>query len=145
MLHGGGDHGYNRRVGQTGLNVADKLQNGRALLRQLRLKGAEEWWDPRREEKLWYKQSLLKAMRRRLTQLEQETDHPTPALVSLRLLIEEFAELVAALTHYDRVRTMAQDHTGNRGGVARAPSVRSDAEGTGVVAPPHSHRAITVP
>jgi hypothetical protein len=42
--------------------------------------------------------SLLKAMRRRLTQLEQETDHPT--LVSLRLLIEEFAELVAALTHY---------------------------------------------
>jgi (p)ppGpp synthase/HD superfamily hydrolase len=100
--------------------VADKLQNVRALLRQLRLKSAEEWWDPRREEKLWYKQSLLKAMWRRLTQLEEETDHPTPALVSLRLLIEEFAGVVAALTHYDRARTMAQDHTGNRGGVARS-------------------------
>ena len=78
--------------------VADKLQNTRALLRRLKLEGAEGWGNPSREERLWYMQSLLKAMRRRLTQLEQETDHPT--LVSLRLLIEEFAELVAALTHY---------------------------------------------
>ena len=78
--------------------VADKLQNTRTLLRRLKLEGAEGWGNPSREERLWYMQSLLKAMRRRLTQLEQETDHPT--LVSLRLLIEEFAELVAALTHY---------------------------------------------
>jgi len=78
--------------------VADKLQNTRTLLRRLKLEGAEGWGNPSREERLWYLQSLLKAMRWRLTQLEQETDHPT--LVSLRLLIEEFAELVAALTHY---------------------------------------------
>src|SRR5438105_6436140 len=64
--------------------VADKLQNTRALLRRLKLEGAEGWGNPSREERLWYMQSLLKAMRRRLTQLEQETDHPT--LVSLRLL-----------------------------------------------------------
>jgi hypothetical protein len=62
------------------------------------LKGADEWWNPRREEKLWYKQGLLKAMRRRLMQLEEETDQATPTLVSLRLLIEEFAGLVAALS-----------------------------------------------
>jgi (p)ppGpp synthase/HD superfamily hydrolase len=78
--------------------VADKLQNMRTLLRRLKLEGSEGWGNPSREERLWYMQSLLKAMRRRLTQLEQETNHPT--LVSLRLLIEEFAELVAALTHY---------------------------------------------
>jgi (p)ppGpp synthase/HD superfamily hydrolase len=90
--------------------VADKLQNIRAVLRQLKLEGAEEWWNHRREQKLWYKQSLLKAMRRRLTQLEQETDHPT--LVSLRLLIEEFAESVAALARYETrmVRSAAHGH-----------------------------------
>jgi len=32
--------------------------------------------------------------------LEQETTHPT--LVSLRLLIEEYAEVVAALTRHER-------------------------------------------
>jgi hypothetical protein len=120
------------------------LQNGRALLRQLRLKGAEEWWDPRREEKLWYKKSLLKAMRRRLTQLEQETDHPTPTLVSLRLLIEEFAGLVNALTLYDRVPTMAQDYAGNMGGVPRAPSLRGGVQCTATVAPAHSNRSKTL-
>lgn len=78
--------------------VADKLQNGRALLRRLKLEGAEGWGNPSREEKLWYTQSLLEAMRRRLRQLEQETDHPT--LVSLSLLIDEYAEVVATLTHY---------------------------------------------
>jgi (p)ppGpp synthase/HD superfamily hydrolase len=78
--------------------VANKLQDTRALLRRLKLEGTEGWGNPGREERLWYKQSLLKAMRQRLTQLEQETDHPT--LVSLRLLIEELAELVADLTHY---------------------------------------------
>ncbi len=78
--------------------VADKLQNSRALLRRLKLEGAEGWSNPSREEKLWYTQSLLEAMRRRLRQLEQETDHPT--LVSLSLLIDEYAEVVAALTHY---------------------------------------------
>ena len=78
--------------------VADKLQNGRALLRRLKLEGAEGWGNPSREEKLWYTKSLLEAMRRRLRQLEQETDHPT--LVSLSLLIDEYAEVVATLTHY---------------------------------------------
>jgi len=78
--------------------VADKLQNGRALLRRLKLEGAEGWGNPSREEKLWYTQSLLGAMRRCLRQLEQEADHPT--LVSLSLLIDEYAEVVAALTHY---------------------------------------------
>ncbi len=78
--------------------VADKLQNSRALLRRLKLEGAEGWGHPSREEKLWYTQSLVEAMRHRLTQLEQETNHPT--LVSLRLLIDEYAEVVAALTHY---------------------------------------------
>jgi hypothetical protein len=101
------------------------------------------WWNPRREEKLWYKQSLLKAMRRRLTQLEQETDHPIPMLVSLHLLIEEFAGLVTALTYYDRVRTMAQDHAGNTGGVPRAPSLRGGAKYTDTVAPAHSNRSKT--
>jgi GTP pyrophosphokinase len=78
--------------------VADKLQNGRALLRRLKLEGAQGWGDPSREEKVWYFHSLLETMRRRLRQLEQESDHPT--LVSLSLLIEEYAEVVAALTHY---------------------------------------------
>jgi len=80
--------------------VADKLQNSRALLRRLHLQGTEGWGRPSREEKVWYTQSLVQAMRRRLAQLEQETAHPT--LVSLRLLIEEYAEVTAALTHYER-------------------------------------------
>jgi len=42
--------------------------------------------------------NLLEAMRHRLTRLEQETDHPT--LVSVRLLIDEYAEVVATLTRY---------------------------------------------
>jgi (p)ppGpp synthase/HD superfamily hydrolase len=78
--------------------VADKLQNSRALLRRLKLRGAEGWGRPSREEKLWYLRCLVQAMHRRLAQLEQETTHPT--LVSLRLLIDEYGEVVAALTHY---------------------------------------------
>src|SRR5579859_3041232 len=39
--------------------VADKLQNSRALLRRLKLEGAEGWGYPDREEKLWYFQSLV--------------------------------------------------------------------------------------
>ncbi len=78
--------------------VADKLQNGRALLRRLKLEGAEGWGSPSRGEKLWYMQSLLEKIRHRLTQLQQETDHPI--LVSLRLLIDEYGEVVAAIIHY---------------------------------------------
>jgi len=78
--------------------VADKLQNGRALLRRLKLQGAAGWGSPSREEKLWYLQRLVEAMQHRLTQLERETNHPT--LVSIRLLIGEYAEVVATLTHY---------------------------------------------
>jgi len=78
--------------------VADKLQNGRALLRRLKLEGAEGWGSPSRKEKLWYMHNLLEAMRHRLTRLEQETDHPT--LVSVRLLIDEYAEVVTTLTRY---------------------------------------------
>jgi (p)ppGpp synthase/HD superfamily hydrolase len=78
--------------------VADKLQNSRALLRRLKLEGAEGWGSPSRKEKLWYMHNLLEAMRHRLTRLEQETDHPT--LVSVRLLIDEYTEVVATLTRY---------------------------------------------
>ena len=78
--------------------VADKLQNGRALLRRLKLQGAMGWGSPSREEKVWYFQCLVEAMQRRLTQLERETNHPT--LVSIRLLVGEYAEVVATLTHY---------------------------------------------
>jgi hypothetical protein len=78
--------------------VADKLQNSRALLRRLKLEGAEGWGSPSRKEKLWYMHNLLEAMRDRLTRLEQEADHPT--LVSVRLLIDEYAEVVATLTRY---------------------------------------------
>ncbi len=78
--------------------VADKLQNSRALLRRLKLQGVEGWGSPSREEKVWYFQSLAEVMSRRLIQLEQETDHLT--LVSIRLLIDEYAEVVAALTRY---------------------------------------------
>lgn len=78
--------------------VADKLQNSRALLRRLKLQGAAGWGSPSREEKLWYLQRLVEALRRRMKQLEQEMNHPT--LVSIRLLIDEYAEVVAALTHY---------------------------------------------
>ncbi len=78
--------------------VADKLQNSRALLRRLHLQGTRGWGSPSREEKLRSTQSLVEAMRRRLAQLEQESAHPT--LVSLRLLIEEYAEVTAALAQY---------------------------------------------
>lgn len=78
--------------------VADKLQNSRALLRRLKLEGSEGWGYPGREEKLWYFQSLVETMRQRLTQLEQETHHPM--IVSLRLLIDEYSEIVAAMKHY---------------------------------------------
>lgn len=78
--------------------VADKLQNGRALLRRLRLEGAEGWGYPGREEKLWYMQNLLHAIRHRLKQLEQETQHAT--LVSLSLLVDEYTDIVANLHHY---------------------------------------------
>jgi (p)ppGpp synthase/HD superfamily hydrolase len=78
--------------------VADKLQNGRALLRRLKLEGAEGWGSPSRSEKLWYMQSLLEKIRYRLTQLQQEMDHPI--LVSLRLLIDEYGEVIAAIIHY---------------------------------------------
>ncbi|HLJ36560.1 MAG TPA: HD domain-containing protein, partial [Ktedonobacteraceae bacterium] len=77
--------------------IADKLQNSRALLRRLKLEGAEGWGSPSREEKLWYIHNLLVAMRHRLAQLEQEDDHPT--LVSVRLLIDAYAGVVAELTH----------------------------------------------
>lgn len=51
-------------------------------------------WRERKEAYL----KLVEAMRRRLAQLEQESAHPT--LVSLRLLIEEYAEVTAALAQY---------------------------------------------
>ena len=75
--------------------VADKLQNGRALLRRLKLVGELGWGNPGREEKLWYLHNLAGALRRRLTQLEKESDHPT--LISLNLLIDEYSDVVAAL------------------------------------------------
>jgi (p)ppGpp synthase/HD superfamily hydrolase len=78
--------------------VADKLQNSRALLRRLKLEGAEGWGHPSREEKVEYLNSLVKALRHRLTQLDQETN--SPLLVSLHLLIEEYAEVVAELTRH---------------------------------------------
>ncbi len=76
--------------------VADKLQNGRALLRRLKLEGAEGWGHPGREEKLWYFHSLVTAMRQRLSELEQRSDHSM--LISLNLLIDEYAEIFAALS-----------------------------------------------
>ncbi len=78
--------------------VADKLQNSRALLRRLKLEGAEGWGHPSREEKMRYLDSLVEALRRRLTQLDQETN--SPMLVSLHLLIEEYAEVVAELARH---------------------------------------------
>jgi GTP pyrophosphokinase len=78
--------------------VADKLQNGRALVRRLKVEGVEGWGSPSREEKVWYFQSLLEAMHCRLIQLEQEVNHPT--LLSLSLLLDEYAEVVVALTRY---------------------------------------------
>jgi (p)ppGpp synthase/HD superfamily hydrolase len=78
--------------------IADKLQNSRALLRRLKLEGAEGWGNPSREEKVWYLHSLVEALRRRLTQLDQQTN--SPMLVSLHLLIEEYAEVVAELTRH---------------------------------------------
>lgn len=78
--------------------VADKLQNGRSLLRRLKLQGENGWGHPNREEKLNYFQSLVEVMHMRLTQLEQESNHPN--LVSLHLLIDEYAELVNTLTQF---------------------------------------------
>jgi (p)ppGpp synthase/HD superfamily hydrolase len=78
--------------------VADKLQNSRALLRRLKLQGKDGWGSPSREEKLWYLQHLVRAMQKRLAQLEQEANHPT--LVSIYLLIEEYAEIVNTLACY---------------------------------------------
>ena len=78
--------------------VADKLQNSRALLRRLKLEGAEGWGHPSREEKVGYLDGLVEALRLRLTQLKQETN--SPMLVSLHLLIEEYAEVVAELTRH---------------------------------------------
>lgn len=75
--------------------VADKLQNGRALLRRLKIEGAKGWGHPGREEKLWYFQSLLQAMHARLDHLRQETEHPT--LISLSLLLEEYEDIVTAV------------------------------------------------
>jgi (p)ppGpp synthase/HD superfamily hydrolase len=76
--------------------VADKLQNSRALLRRLKLEGTEGWGHPSREEKVEYLNSLVEALRRRLTQLDRESD--SPILVSLHLLIEEYTAVVAELT-----------------------------------------------
>ncbi len=78
--------------------VADKLQNSRALLRRLKLEGAKGWGHPSRVEKVAYLDSLVDALRRRLTQLDQETT--SPMLVSLHLLIEEYADVVAELTRH---------------------------------------------
>ncbi len=78
--------------------MADKLQNSRALLRRLKVEGAQGWGHPRREEKVWYFTSLVEALRRRLTQLDQEV--ASPLLISLHLLLEEYAEVVATLTRY---------------------------------------------
>jgi (p)ppGpp synthase/HD superfamily hydrolase len=78
--------------------VADKLQNSRALVRRLKVQGAVGWGNPSREEKLWYLQRLVEMMRQRLIQLEHEESHAT--LVSIRLLFEEYAEVVITLTHY---------------------------------------------
>ncbi len=64
---------------------------------------------------MWYLQRLVEALRRRLSQLEEETDHPT--LVSMRLLIEEYAEVVAALT---RFRTPV--HEGSKSSTIRRES-----------------------
>jgi len=78
--------------------VADKLQNSRALLRRLKLEGAEGWGHPSREDKLEYLDSLVEVLLRRLSQLDQETNSPT--LISLHLLIEEYAEVVAELARH---------------------------------------------
>ena len=77
--------------------VADKLQNGRALLRRIKLEGAKRWGHPSREEKLAYFNGIVEAMHRRLAQLEQESN--SSRLLSLQLLIEEYASVVAELAH----------------------------------------------
>ncbi len=94
---------YLNLVGMASVSVllviaADKLQNSRALLRRLKLEGAQGWGHPSREEKVEYLDSLVEALRRRLTQLDQETT--SPMLISLHLLIEEYAEVVAELTRH---------------------------------------------
>jgi GTP pyrophosphokinase len=73
--------------------VADKLQNSRALLQRLKLQGAEGWGNPSREERVQYLNSLVDALHHRVTQLDQETN--SPVLISLHLLVEEYADLVA--------------------------------------------------
>ena len=78
--------------------IADKLQNGRSLLRRLKLQGAAGWEKPSREEKLWYLQRLVEVLHIRLIQLEQEEDHLM--LVSIRLLLEEYTEVVTTLARY---------------------------------------------
>jgi (p)ppGpp synthase/HD superfamily hydrolase len=79
--------------------VADKLQNSKVLLRRLKLQGPKGWGKPGREEKLWFKHSLLHAMRARLSQLEpQMAEHPL--LLNIHLLIDEYAEVVEALASY---------------------------------------------
>jgi hypothetical protein len=79
--------------------VADKLQNSKVLLRRLKLQGAQGWGKPGRKEKLWFKRSLLDAMRVRLGQLEQQmVGHPL--LLNLHVLIDEYAEVVEALARY---------------------------------------------
>ena len=78
--------------------VADKLQNSRALLRRIKMEGVEGWGRPSREEKLAYFNGIVEAMRLRLAQLQQESD--SPLLVSLHLLIEEYASVVTELTRH---------------------------------------------
>jgi GTP pyrophosphokinase len=78
--------------------VSDKLQNSRMLLRRLKVEGSEGWGTPGREEKLRFKLDLLESMQQRLCQLEQEQDDLI--LVNIRLLIDEYGEVVMALTHY---------------------------------------------
>lgn len=82
--------------------VADKLQNSRASLRRLKYQGAERCGNTGLEEKLRFKQSLLEAMCYRLTHLERETDHPM--LVSLHLLIDEYAEVAHSTGTWQNTR-----------------------------------------
>ena len=95
---------YIKRVGAASAHallviVADKLQNSKVLLRRLKLQGAKGWGKPGREEKLWFKRSLLDIMRVRLSQLEQQmAEHPL--LLNLRMLIDEYGEVVEALASY---------------------------------------------
>jgi len=78
--------------------VADKLQNSRTLLRRLTWQAQRGGGVPAARKRCgisntWSKHSVVVSRH-----LEEETDHPM--LVSMRLLIEEYAEVVAALTHF---------------------------------------------